>query len=206
MGFRISLYRVPNEIVDKYRGFTEEDYETDDKGVMLDELEKECIKYDTLTDVIMSDRNENFSTRLFKNRLEIESDMYFGTISQQQLLNIIEDVRVNHIIKWFDGRRVDKDKLGDYWTKPSFFLRRNGQWTPDEAKDVNQGEWNIKADRWKYQWKDNNGTPSFLNINLHMDDKWTISGGDTYEYVIFDLIHILKIFDWEKDTLVCIGG
>lgn len=206
MGFRISLYRVPNEIVDKYRGFTEEDYETDDKGVMLDELEKECIKYDTLTDVIMSDRNENFSTRLFKNKLEIESDMYFGTISQQQLLNIIEDVRVNHIIKWFDGRRVDKDKLGDYWTKPSFFLRRNGQWTPDEAKDANQGEWNIKADSWKYQWKGDDGTPSFLNINLRMNDKWTISGGNAYEYLIFDLIHILKIFDWEKDTLVCIGG
>ena len=126
MGFRISLYRVPNEIVDKYRGFTEEDYETDDKGVMLDELEKECIKYDTLTDVIMSDRNENFSTRLFKNKLEIESDMYFGTISQQQLLNIIEDVRVNHIIKWFDGRRVDKDKLGDYWTKHHFFFVEMG--------------------------------------------------------------------------------
>lgn len=37
-------------------------------------------------------------------------------------------------------------------------------------------------------------------------DKWTISGGDIYEYMIFDLIHILKIFDWEKETLVCIWG
>lgn len=69
MGFRISLYCVPNEIVDKYRDFTEEDYKADKKGVMFDELEKERIRYDTLTDVIMSDSGENFSTRLFKKQI-----------------------------------------------------------------------------------------------------------------------------------------
>ena len=45
-----------------------------------------------------------------------------------------------------------------------------------------------------------------MNINLDLNNKWKVSDGYTYEYLIFDLIHILKIFDWEKDELVCIGG
>lgn len=39
-----------------------------------------------------------------------------------------------------------------------------------------------------------------------MDDKWSISNGFTYEYLIFELIHILKIFDWGNDIMVVIGG
>ena len=33
--------------------------------------------------------------------------------------------------------------------------------------------------------------PDFININVDLNDKWTISGSWEYEYVIFDLIHLL---------------
>ena len=74
-----------------------------------------------------------------------------------------------------------------------------------EAMKANQAEWNIKANGWKYEWFDDEKR-HFLNINIDMDNKWIISGANSYEYLIFDLIHILKIFDWENNTLVCIGG
>ena len=205
MGFRISLYCVPKEIVHKYENFTEDDYRADEDGIMFDELRKECIKYDTLTDVIMSGCEDKFSTCLFKNELSIEDDMYFGTISKEQFLNIIEEVRVNHILRWFNGRRVDKDKLGDVWLNPPMYLHKDEGWTAEEAMKANQGEWNFKANSWKYEWFDDDKR-HFLNINIDMDNKWIISGANSYEYLIFDLIHILKIFDWENDTLVCIGG
>lgn len=205
MGFRISLYCVSKEIVHKYENFTEDDYRADKDGIMFDELEKECIKYDTLTDIIMSGCEDKFSSRLFKNKLAIEDDMYFGTISKEQFLNIIEEVRTNHILKWFDGRRVDKDKLGNMWLNPSMYLYKDEGWTAEDAMKANQAEWNLKADGWKYKWGDDE-KKHFLNINIDMDNKWIVSGANTYEYVIFDLIHILKIFDWENDVLVCIGG
>lgn len=204
MGFRISLYCVPKEVVRKYENFTEDDYCADKDGIMFDELQKECIKYDTLTDVIMSGCEDKFSTCLFKNELSIEDDMYFGTISKEQFLNIIEEVRTNHILKWFNGRRVDKDKLGDVWLNPPMYLHKNEGWTADEAMKANQAEWNIKANSWKYKWDDEK--KHFLNINIDMDNKWIVSGANTYEYLIFDLIHILKIFDWKNNVLVCIGG
>lgn len=60
---------------------------------------------------------------------------------------------------------------------------------------------------WKIKWFDEDkGIYGYHNINVDTNDKWTISGGWSYEYLIFDLIHILKIFDWENDVLVAIGG
>jgi len=196
MGFRFSLYCVPRETVEKYQNITSEEYESN--GV-YDELTKEQVKYDTLTDILMHDSQGKFADRLFNNKLDIECDLSFVTISKEQLLNIIEEVRVNHILKWFDGRRIDNDtELGSEWKK--------GQ-DVEKALRANQGEWNWKADRWKASWFDEDkGINSYLNINIDTNNKWIVSGGWSYEYLIFDLIHILKIFDWENDVLVAIGG
>ena len=117
MGFRISLYRVPTIEVEKRRDTTDENWESS-----YEVLSKEMIKYETLTDIIMSDKEDKFSSRLFKNELEIECDMSFSTISKEQLLNIIEDIRENHIVKYYSERTVEtnKDKviLGEGFTRP----------------------------------------------------------------------------------------
>ena len=135
MSYRISLYCVPKMVVNKYREYKEEDYKNDDK--FFDDLEKNEVKSDTLTDVISSDKDNSFSTPLFKNRLSIEDDMYFGTISKEQLLNIIEEVRSNHICKWFSGRVVTDDKVGESFQKPMGWHMKDAPWTPEKG---NEGE------------------------------------------------------------------
>lgn len=205
MGYRISLYCVPKTVANKYREYKEEDYENNDD--FLDNLEKDTVKYDTLTDVISSDNDNSFSTRLFKNRLRIEDDMYFGTISKEQLLNIIEEVRDNYISKWFNGRIVTDKEIGETFKKPTaLYLIKDEPWTPEEARKANQVEWNHKALLWKSHFKNDKGEERYFNIDIDIKNKWLVSGGDLYEYLIFDLIHILKIFDWENDELICIGG
>ena len=204
MGFRCSLYCVPKTVAEKWKNITEEEYSKNIDSI-FDELEKEEIKYDTLTDIICSDYEDKFSSKYFANKLDIESDMYFGTISREQLINIIEEVRTNHIIKWFDGRRIDRNgKLGESFTNPTALYMMK-EWTAEDAMKANQGEWNIKADKWKYKWySKEDKSCHYLTIDLN--NKWLVSGGNTYEYLIFDLIHILKIFDWENDVLMVIGG
>ena len=59
--------------------------------------------------------------------------------------------------------------------------------------------------KWNSVWTDDNKT-SYPDINLDLNNKWLVSGSWSYEYGIFDMIHILKIFDWENDELICIGG
>jgi len=205
MGYRISLYCVPKTVVDKYREYKEEDYRND--ADFFNNLEKEKVKYDTLTDVISSDGDNSFSTPLFKNRLGIEDDMYFGTISKEQLLNIIEEVRDNHISSWFNGRIVTDKEVGKTFQKPTaLYLMKDEPWTPEDARKANQTEWNHKALLWKSHFTGDDGNEKYLNIDIDTKNKWLVSGSDLYEYLIFDLIHILKIFDWENDELICIGG
>ena len=209
MGWRISLYCIPKKTVEKYRNITQDEW--DSKEEIWDELQSDRIKYDTLTDVISSDTENKFSTKLFTNDLEIESDMYFGTISKEQFLNIIEDVRVNHIAKWFGDRIVEekngKVTLGPAWTKEeNLWYYGKDKIEPVFAMQKNQLEWNHKARNWMRVWNNNKGGKSYPNINLDLENKWLISDGWCYEYLIFDLIHILKIFDWENDVMVAIGG
>ena len=205
MGYRISLYCVPKTVVNKYREYKEEDYKKDDN--FFNNLEKDEVKYDTLTDIISSDKDNSFSTPLFKNKLSIEDDMYFGTISKEQLLNIIEEVRNNYVSKWFCGRVVTDKEVGETFQKPtSLYLMKDAPWTPENAMKANQGEWNHKARLWESRFTRDNGEVGYFTINVDTKNKWLVSGGNLYEYLIFDLIHILKIFDWENDELICIGG
>lgn len=205
MGYRISLYCVPKTVVEKYSEYTEEDYEKDEN--FFENLKKEKVKYDTLTDIISSDSNNKFSTPLFKNKLGIEDDMYFGTISKEQLLNIIKEVRENHISKWFSGRIVTDKEVGETFRKPrALYLMKDEPWTPEEARKANQGEWNHKALLWRSHFTDDDNNEKYFNIDVDIKNKWSVSGSNLYEYLIFDLIHILKIFNWESDELICIGG
>lgn len=45
-----------------------------------------------------------------------------------------------------------------------------------------------------------------LAVNTDENNKWIISDAWTREYSIYNLIHILKTVDWEKDTIVMMGG
>ena len=199
MSFRTSLYCVSKKVAKKYACYSQVDCDNDTENKIYQELSNECVKSDTLTDIFLSDTTNKFSNRLFKNQLSIETDFYFGTINKEQLMKIIEEVRTK-IVKWFDGRTVGRHELGTTWQ--TMFPDYSSQ----QAMEANQGEWNIKANRWKSSWTDSHYKTHYAQINVDMDNKWLVSGADSYEYLIFDLIHILKIFDWENNILLCIGG
>jgi len=202
MGYRISLFRCPKEEVDAIRNVTDEEF--DDKNV-LEILEKDRIKYDTLAWVLDTGDEEknNLCSRLFTNQLEIECDMSFYTISKEQLVNIIEYIRKNNIYDYMISHTVDYDKgiIGDAitgkysWEKPSW----------EEAVRKVCLDARHDARLWADGWKDDDGTMHYMNIDL-TDNKWWISNGMSYKYAIFNFIHILKCFDWDNDYLIATGG
>lgn len=61
----------------------------------------------------------------------------------------------------------------------------------------------LKKDMTKYfhnkiHWKD------FL-VNTDLENKWDVQNTWTYEYELFNLVHILKTVDWEKQLLFIHG-
>ena len=206
MGFRTSLYCVPKEIAERYKNITEEEY-TQLDDYLFNDLEKERIAYDVLTWIFMDDLKQEFYTRYFKNKLEIECDMFFGTVSKEQILKIIDEVR-KRIYNYYNSKKVIHKtdgtvELGDFWNKEHNIY--NKEFTPEDCLKQNQLDWNHKMGKWGTVWNDDNKT-TYPDINIDINNKWIISGSWDYEYFIFDLIHIYKIFDWEHDTLMVIGG
>ena len=104
MGWRISLYCVPKKTVEKYKNITQKEYDERYEEIH-EEFSKDCIRRDTLTNVIgycSAEDKDKFSSKLFINKLDIEDDMYFGTVSKEQFLNIIED------LAQIDGRKSNQ--------------------------------------------------------------------------------------------------
>ena len=211
MGYRISLYRCPKKDVDEIRDITNEDVEKSEWGI-FDVLKKEQIKFDTLANVLDTGKEveDGLCSRIFTNKLDAEYDGSFYTISKEQLLNIIEYIRKNNIYDYMMSRTVDynKKEIGKRLSPYGITT------TWDNA--VKQACWDnavrevcidarFDAELWNNYWIGDDGTKHYMNIDLS-DNKWCISNGMSYKYVIFNFIHILKCFDWDNDYLVAIGG
>lgn len=54
------------------------------------------------------------------------------------------------------------------------------------------------VDRWKY-WKSKDV------LNLNEENKELVTNSWLYEYSIFNLVHLLKTTDWEKETILFCG-
>ena len=54
------------------------------------------------------------------------------------------------------------------------------------------------VDRWKY-WKSKDV------LNLNEENKELVTNSWLYEYSIFNLVHLLKTIDWEKETILFCG-
>ena len=203
MGYRISLYRCPKKDVDEIMDITNEDVEKSGWGI-FNVLEKEQIKYDTLANVLDTGKEveNDLCSRIFTNRLDAEDDQSFYTISKEQMLNIIEYIRKNNIYDYMMSHTVDYDKkiIGEDLTG------KFGEYvTWDDAVRLVCIDARSDASLWDNYWIGDDGTKHYMNIDLS-DNKWWISDGMSYKYVIFNFIHILKCFDWDNDYLVAIGG
>ena len=203
MGYRISLYRCPKKDVDEIRDITNEDVEKSGWGI-FNVLEKEQIKYDTLANVLDTGKEveNDLCSRIFTNRLDAEDDQSFYTISKEQMLNIIEYIRKNNIYDYMMSHTVDYDKkiIGEGLTGK---FGEHATW--DDAVRLVCIDARSDASLWDNYWIGDDGTKHYMNIDLS-DNKWWISDGMSYKYVIFNFIHILKCFDWDNDYLVAIGG
>lgn len=203
MGYRISLYSTPKQQVDAIRDITDKEVNETEYDV-FNELTGERIKYDTLANVLDTGYEEenNLCSRIFKNRLNAEEDMSFYTISKEQLKNIIYYICQHNIYEFRQSKIVDYENR-----KPSEWYRRFS--TGDDSVLFEASvrtlcnDYEFQTNHWKVRTNED-GQTTCLNVNL--DDKWTITDGYSYDFYIFNLVYLYKVFDWENNYLVAIGG
>lgn len=204
MGFRISLYCTPKDQVDSIRNITDKDVKESDYEI-LNQLKGELIKYDTLANVLDRGDSEekNLCTRIFNNKLDVECDCTYHTISKEQLKNIIFFICEHNNYEYMSERVIDYDKkeVGKFYT-------RNYCFPDDIAFEIGLRslcrDYKYKCREWKTKVNVDNGEFGCPNINLN--DKWFITDSWAYEYAVFNFVYLYKIFDWENNYLVAIGG
>lgn len=207
MGYRISLYCTPKEQVDAIRELTYKDVVETDYEI-LKQLKGELIKYDTLANVLDTGREEelNLCTRIFNNYLDFECEQSFFTISKDQLKKIIYYICQHNNYEHMKNRDVDYDKkeVGKWYKEQFWFVDERFD---DERFDVSLRTLCVDHQNKTNEWKtytDENGDTKCFNVDL--DSKWFVTDAWTYEYYVFNLVHLYKIFDWEHNYLVAIGG
>lgn len=141
-------------------------------------------KYSEIAFKLESERPSLFTSEELKERY---SDYGFAILTKDDFKAVIEAYR-QKIVDWFQSL-LNPDESQVTVAKLSKEERKHFEWK-HQIED--------KLDRWSGKYF--GISPINLNENSErITDSWL------YEYAIFELIRLYKIFDWENDDLVLVG-
>lgn len=131
-----------------------------------------------------SERPSMFTSEELKKRYE---DYGFALLTKDDFKAIIEAYR-QKIVDWFESL-LNPDKSQITFNKLSQKERKHLEWEY-EIRD--------KLDYWSGKY--------FGILPIDLDEtRERITGDCSYEYAIFELVRLYKVFDWENDDLVLVG-
>ena len=201
MGYRHYMYIVPRNVVDAIKHLTYAELETyarehgytekDDEGTWVnlhrivgDEKFFEFGKYYENADNI-----EALGEPLFANeetQKEFE-DYRPYVVGRDAVLCAIEDYR-KKIIKWYADLLMTQEQYDE-------------SHDPWERRIKQEERIKRHLENQKDEWENSFG---IVAINTNMESKKIVRSW-LYEYEIFELVHQMKIMDWEKNALVFYG-
>ena len=199
MGYRHYLYAVPKKQVEEIRACQTNDdwtnfakrhdyrYDEDDGWLSPYKVGKEIYelgKYSEIAFKLESERPSLFTSEELKERY---SDYGFALLTKEDFKTVIEAYR-QKIINWFQSLLNPEDDL----IIPAKLSK-------EERKHLAiEHEIQDKIDSWSGKY--------FGISPIDLDEsRERITGDWSYEYAIFELVRLYKIFDWENDDLVLVG-
>lgn len=199
MGYKHYLYAIPKSQVTEIQACkTANDltefakrhnypYDKDNGWPSLYKIGKELYelgKYSEIGFNLESERPPVFTSEELKERY---SDDGFALLTKDDFKSIIEFYR-QKIISWFKSLLEIKDssKFTAEYTKEQYWF------------EMLKGEVQDKIDAWSGKY--------FGISPIDLDEsRERITSDWSYEYAIFELVRVYKIFDWENDELVLVG-
>lgn len=197
MGWRLSYYKCPKERIEKYKNYTDKDYKNNEEW-FTDNLE--LMFYDITNWLYFKEfetiDDDKVWSRLFNNKLEVESDISLMTINKEQLFNLIRLIqkhilnRKNKInIKKFDneyGTIIDDKELSDTYQ--------------NVRQIIVDDEFRTNVFKIYYDVTDKE-FEKLLN-----DNPYSVSLNSDWESTMANFVHVYKTFDWENNVILVYGG
>lgn len=141
-------------------------------------------KYSEIAFKLESERPSLFTSDKLKERY---SDYGFVLLTKDDFKAVIEAYR-QKIVDWFENL-LNPDKSQIISDKLSKEERKHLEW---------EHEIKGKLEKWSGKYFD------ILPIDLD-ENRGRITDSWSYEYAIFELIRLYKVFDWENNELVLVG-
>lgn len=199
MGYRHYLYAIPksqvaeiqacktaNDLTEfaKRHGYP---YDKDDGRLSLYKVGKELYELGKHSEIGFKLESERPSVFTSDELKEEYSDYGFALLTKDDFKSVIEFYR-QKIVDWFQSLlNPDESQV----TAPKL--------SKEERKHL---EWKYEIENKLDSWSGKYFGISPIDLN---DDKERITGDWSYEYAIFELVRVYKIFDWENNELVLVG-
>ena len=227
MGYRLSFYKIEKKKLDEVADWTDDNFKCDDDyrngyDELCDNAEEvmfDCtnwLYFDEFDEICHSGQEDKIWSRMFNNKLDIESDMSFMKMDKEQFKGFIDMVR-HHITDMYDRRYI---KL----------------WKNEELNDLYVGK--IKGDELENKYSSAVGIKDEKNFNLldkliesakevnrrrdlwnifyrHDEDFWEyvegngktkVSFTDDWESCLCNLMYLYRTVDWDDESIMVIGG
>ena len=227
MGYRLSFYKIAKKKLDEVVDWTDDNFKCDDDyrngyDELCDNAEEvmfDCtnwLYFDEFREICHSGQEDKIWSRMFNNKLDVESDMSFMKMDKEQFKGFIDMVR-HHITDIYDRRYIKvrwNEELNDLY---------DGKIKGDELEKKYSSVSDIKdeknfnlLDKLIENTKEVNRRRDMWNIFYrHDEDFWEyvegngktkVSFADNWESCLCNLMYLYRTVDWDDEMIMVIGG
>ena len=227
MGYRLTFYKIKKKKLDEVADWTDENFnhgKEDKSGYeeLCDNAERlmsDCtnwLHFDEFKEISSNNQEDKIWSRIFNNKLSIESDINFMKMDKTQFKAFIDLIR-HHITDMYDRQYIklwkneELDDLyagkikGDELEKKyscAFGVRDKKNFNILDKLIENTKEMNYKRDMWNIFYR--NDEHFWETVEGYGKSK--VSFADDWESCLCNLMYMYRTVDWNNEMIMIIGG
>lgn len=220
MGYRLTYYTCPKDMIEKAKKATDDDYEEFLPFEQMEEIYYDItnwIYFDTFQNIVENGNEDSIWKRVFDKYLEVEDDVtirYCDKKAWEKLINLIrQEILRIHKFNYLGHQSsfdiidvVDNKKNVDNLPK----IYKKSDWKFSEKINAIEkarliaNEYDYHADIFKIYYEKSDD--DFLEMINNNENKYIVSFGPKWEDTLSNFLYLYKNFDWENNVVLIYGG
>ena len=227
MGYRLTFYKIKKKKLDEVADWTDENFnhgKEDKSGYeeLCDNAERlmfDCtnwLHFDEFKEISSNNQEDKIWSRIFNNKLSIESDINFMKMDKTQFKAFIDLIR-HHITDMYDRQYIElwkNEELDDLYAGKikgddlekkyscAFGIRDKKNFNIlDKLIEITK-EMNYKRDKWNIFYRNDERfwetTEGYGKSKVSFTDDW--------ESCLCNLMYMYRTVDWKNEMIMIIGG
>lgn len=226
MGYRLTFYKIEKKKLDEVVDWTDDNFKCDDDyrngyDELCENAEKllfDCtnwLYFDEYDEICSSGQEDKIWSRMFNNKLDIESDMSFMKMDKKQFKAFIDMIR-HHITDMYDRQYIKllkNEELNDLYVgkikgdeleknySSAFGIRDKKNFNVLDKLIESANEVNHRRDLWNIFYRHDENFWEYVEGH----GKSKVSFTDDWESCLCNLMYLYRTVDWDDERIMVIG-